>query len=357
MKIYFYINTISHGGAERVMTNLIHEMSQRGHQCKLITTYKKDWEYNLYQDVDRVVLLPELVKSTFKRNIDAVTRLRREIIEGRPDVLVTFMAEPNFRGILATMRTRVKTIVSVRNDPKREYKGWLRLTLARILFKFASLIVFQTDDAKSSFPISIQEKSVIIHNPVNEVFFNAQVLKERSGIVTMGRLTSQKNHSMLIKAFALISDKISDDLYIYGSGNSNQLRELALQLGVQDRVHFPGQCDAVQDVLVKSKLFVLSSDYEGMPNALMEAMAVGVPCISTDCPCGGPKMLFPKSITDYLVSVNDHRKLAERILYVMTHPLELDTLAAECKNAASVFESARIYNKWENIIKDLIRNN
>lgn len=351
MRIYFYINTISHGGAERVMANLICEMFQRGHQCKLITTYKTDWEYNLPRDVSRVVLFSEPVKSTLKRNFYGVTRLRREIIEGHPDVLITFMAEPNFRGILATMKTQVKSVVSVRNDPKREYKGWCRFTLARILFKFSSLIVFQTDDAKHCFPTSLQEKSVVIHNPVNEIFFNTQVLKDRYGIVTMGRLTSQKNHSMLIRAFALISDKISDDLYIYGSGNPNQLRELAIQLGVSDRVHFPGQCDAVQDVLIKSKLFVLSSDYEGMPNALMEAMAVGVPCISTDCPCGGPQMLFPRSISDYLVPVNDYHKLAERILYVVSHPQELDKLAAECKSAARVFESTRIFDKWENIIR------
>lgn len=354
MKIFFYINTISHGGAERVMTNLATEMSKRGHECKLITTYKSTWEYNIAKEVKRVSIYKVRPKSFYSRNIKVIFKLRNFLKKEQPDILITFMGEPNFRGILAKLGTSVKIISSVRNDPNKEYAGRIRSILAKTLLEKADHIIFQTEDARNWFSNHIKSKSSIIFNPVNPIFYNTALKKERKGIITVGRLVEQKNHALLIKAYSLIANKISEELYIYGSGNTDELKKLAESLDVGEKVHFCGQCSDVPSVLAASRLFVLSSNYEGMPNALMEAMAIGLPCISTDCPCGGPKMLFPKNIWHYLTPVGNHIILAERMLEILTNKKEEDCLAFECKTGASKFKSAKVFDNWEEVIKKTI---
>lgn len=111
---------------------------------------------------------------------------------------------------------------------------------------------------------------------------------------------------------------MNDNLIIYGSGDVTSLKLYAESLGIGERVHLPGQISDVPTFIKSARLFVLSSNVEGMPNALMEAMAIGLPCISTDCPCGGPRMLFPESIREYLVPVGDSDTLSKRMLAVLT---------------------------------------
>lgn len=200
------------------------------------------------------------------------------------------------------------------------------------------------------------KKSVIIYNPIGEIFYNTRLNEVRSGIVTVGRINKLKNHKLLIEAFAKIANKINDDLTIYGSGDTASLKIYAELLGVGQRVHFPGQISNVPFSLRNARLFVLSSDIEGMPNALMEAMAIGLPCISTDCPCGGPRMLFPKSIAAYLVPVGDSETLSERILTVLTdRELEI-FLAQECKKASFEFEPCRVFDRWEWLFENVVRS-
>ncbi len=347
MKLHFYINSVSNGGAERVMCNLATEMSERGHDCTLTTTFRSAWEYETGKKVKRFSLFQERPKSFFLRNVGTIFKLRALLKKSKPDLLVTFMCEPNFRGIVATRGLPVKSVISVRNAPEFEYGNSLLRFLAKTWFRLAHFTIFQTSEAQCWFPLSIRKKSAIIFNPVAKIFYETPRRSAPQGIVTMGRLTAQKNHALLIRAFAKIADKIPDDLSIYGNGNSEPLKVLAKAVGVGARVRFPGRSSDVPEILSGARLFVLSSDFEGMPNALMEAMAVGVPCISTDCPCGGPKMLFPKTAGQFLVPVNDDAILAEKMLQVLTNSETEKRLADECKKAAAAFESSKIFNAWE----------
>lgn len=356
MKIFFYINTISSGGAERVLTNLATEMSVRGHKCTIVTSFPCSWEYSYGKGVRRISLNSNKIEGYLKRNVLLTCRLRKFLVLEKPDILVSFMAEPNFRATIAKMGTGVKSIFSVRSSPHIEYRGKLAFFLAKTLFRFGNSAVFQTNDAKNWFPQAIRKKSVIIYNPIGEIFYNTRLNEVRSGIVTVGRINKLKNHKLLIEAFAKIANKINDDLTIYGSGDTASLKIYAELLGVGQRVHFPGQISNVPFSLRNARLFVLSSDIEGMPNALMEAMAIGLPCISTDCPCGGPRMLFPKSIAAYLVPVGDSETLSERILTVLTdRELEI-FLAQECKKASFEFEPCRVFDRWEWLFENVVRS-
>lgn len=351
MKILFYISTICNGGAARVMTNIANELSMNGHDCTLATTFKADEEYALGDRVKRVYFYDEKPSGGWLiKNYKIVKKLRGLVLICHPDILVSFLAEPCFRAAIATIRTNTKTVLSVRNDPNWEFKGLGRALLAKYLFRRVDGVVFQTEDAKSWFPKSIQKKGRIIFNAVKSDFYNVILPEYQSGIVATGRLSKQKNHALLIKAFARIADSISDNLTIYGAGNSTHLYELANNLGVGHRVFLPGQTMDVINSIKNAKLYVMSSDFEGMPNALMEAMAMGLPCISTDCPCGGPRVLFKGSIQHYLTPVNDVDTLSERMLELLQNDELRKSHGKQCKEAAYDFMPEVINREWEDYL-------
>ena len=294
-KLLFYINALNGGGAERVMSNLSSQFVDKGYEVLFATSYPADGEYELNKKIKRFNLESENIPcSKIKRNYVRVKRLRQICKREKPDVLVAFMAEPNFRAIIATIGLKTKTVISVRNDPEKEYAGRLMNFVGKYILPMADGCVFQTEEAKKWFPKKLQNKSTIIFNAVKREFFEAKRKPVNGLIVTCGRLEEQKNHILLIKAFFNVVKKNPNAyLHIYGEGSlKDYLQSLIDNLGLNHSVKLMGQTNDVVSVLEKADVFVLSSFYEGMPNALMEAMAVGVPCIATDCPCGGARMLL-----------------------------------------------------------------
>lgn len=321
MKILFYINTIQRGGAERVMCNLANRFSEQGNACVLVTSFFANNEYDLSEKVKRIALFLQKPAHGFvKRNYLLVKRLRNVLRQEHPDMLISFMAEPNFRAIIASAGLKNKVVVSVRNDPNTEYKTFVTKMLAKLLFRFADGVVFQTEEAQKWFSKYVQKKSAIIFNQVDKEFYDTKCERERHDVVTTGRLVPQKNHKLLIRAFADIADKVSDNLIIYGEGElRSELKEMISELHMENRVFLPGTIENVAETIIAAKLFVLSSDYEGMPNSLMEAMALGLPCVSTDCPCGGPRELFGEYGEGRLVACGDASALAATIQQKLEH--------------------------------------
>ena len=340
MKIAFYINILANGGAERVVATLANALSQ-DNEVIVITSFPCDREYFLDKNVRRINIEQQEKKDNFIfRNIRRIRGLRQILKENKPDSLVSFMGEPNFRSIVACFGLKIKTVISVRNDPAKEYDSLLFRFLAKTLFCLADYAVFQTEDAQHWFPKSIQNKSCVILNPVANVFFDTCYDGERHNIVTTGRLVPQKNHKLLIKAFARIADKIEDNLYIYGEGFLRaELERLISELKMEKRIFLPGAVKNVPETIKTAKLFVLSSDFEGMPNSLMEAMALGIPCVSTDCPCGGPKMLLNKN---FLVPIKDISRLSGLILEMVKKNIQPNNYLVDVNR----FRSQLIIKEW-----------
>lgn len=358
MKILFYINSISHGGAERVLVNLANQFSKNGNEVCLVTSLKKQWEYPLVKQVSRISLEEEDYKkeSFFQQNFKWTKKLRKIIKQQSPDIVISFMAEPNFRAILATLGLKTKCMVSVRNDPNKEYPNVVYRILAKVLYLFADGTVFQTEDAKSWFSIPIQKKSEIIYNQVDYKFYNHPVCDVKKDIVTCGRLVEQKNQEMLIDAFAKIAADITENLYIYGEGKLREKLENKIkEMHLEERVFLPGNIMNVEEMLSKAALFVLPSDYEGMPNALMEAMAVGVPCISTNCPCGGPLMLF-EGDAEALVEVGNVDEMAERMKKFLANKEKSKEIGAKMKKYSLAFTPERIFKKWDEYVNEVLEN-
>lgn len=357
-KIMFYINAIHDGGAERVMVNLAKYFSEAGYDTSLATSFRDKWEYPLAQTVKRITLEEQEIKqSRLMRNLSRISKLRKICKEEKPDVLVSFMEEPNFRSILATRGLPIKTLVSVRNDPNKEYAGRLGAFVGKVVLPMADGCVFQTQEAQVWFPEKLQKKSRIIYNAVKEDFYHIERKPNRGEIVTCGRLTEQKNHAMLIAVFAeVVKQHPYATLKIYGEGTlRDALQEQINTMGLQNKVFLMGATDNVGKALETADLFVLSSDYEGMPNALMEAMAVGVPCISTDCPCGGPKDLFGEALTNQLVSVNDVEALKNAVqIFLSMSEHQKEQIGIEMKSRAMDFRPEIINKKWLDYLKEIV---
>lgn len=349
-KIMFYINSMHEGGAQRVIKNLAEWFANEDNDVSIITSFKDDWEYQTNDNVKRLYLYnsKQELGNFIKRNINLTNKLKKIVQDKNPDVLISFMGESNFRAILACLNSNTKCIVSVRNDPDKEYPNILMKMVANILYKKADGVVFQTEDAKNKFPKSIRNKSTIILNPIDEVFFNTKYDGERKDIVTVGRLTKQKNHKLLIDAFAAIANEINDNLIIYGDGElKEELENYIKKINMNGRIFIPGQIRDVANTIKSAKLFVLSSDYEGLPNSLMEAMALGIPCISTDCPCGGPKMLIKNKYNGFLFSVDNKDDLSTIINKVLKEKSLLEFISNNSKKESSrLFHSNTIYNNW-----------
>lgn len=347
MKILLYINVLSSGGAERVMSNLANEFSKKD-EVILVNSYKTENEYKISSNIKHIYLDDNIQTNFFKKNISRIKKLRMIIKKEQPDVAISFMAEPNFRLLLASMFLPSKTIISIRNDPTKEYPNIFFKTLAKILFLKADGIVFQTNDAKTFFSKKIQKKSKIIYNPIKSDFYLNKSLNIGKDIVAVGRLTSQKNHNLLIDSFYNVSSEINDNLYIYGDGElKKELQEKIDKLNLTNRIFLMGNVQNLSNILPKYKLYIMSSDYEGMPNSLMEAMACGLPCISTNCPCGGPKELLSK---DYLFKINDFNELSKKMLKMLQSEELLKKAKQENIKKSYEFLDKKILQEWYDFI-------
>lgn len=353
MNIFFYINILAGGGAERVVANLANSFSKHGNQVSVVTSYKVENEYITDDDVKRFVLEDSKDESGFvKRNLHRIHKLRNLLIENKPDLLVSFMAEPNFRSIVATRRLKTKVIVSVRNDPNQEYPSKAARFLANFLYKMADGIVFQTNDARDFFNKRVRNRSTIIPNQVNSVFYSTPREDDQRDIITVGRLTKQKNQKMLIEAFSEIKDLTDENLIIYGEGpERSELERIIKQKDLCNRVFLPGNVSHIEKRLASAKLFVLSSDYEGMPNALLEAMATGVPCISTDCPCGGPRMIIENGVDGALVPTGDADALAYAMAEILSDSEAANSLGENARKSAERFRPENVSVKWNEYVK------
>ena len=354
----FYIDTMQKGGANRVIAILANYFAACNYDVWLIndsTCKDAGKEYQVDARVHREILNINK-KSTLLSNFYRIQKIRSLLKEKSIGVAISFMGPPNVRLLIAGIGLKCKKIVSVRNDPNIEYGASVFAKLAvELIFSSASACVFQTQDAASYFSKRIQKKSKVILNPIHPGFFQIKREQETRNVVTVGRLFEQKNQKLLIDSFNLIRKEIPNEkLIIYGEGPlRTELERYVAELGLSDQVLLPGQVSNVADVMANASAFVLSSDYEGLPNALMEAMAVGVPAISTDCPCGGPRNLIQDSSQGELVPCGDARRMADALLDLLSNKERQNYMSIHERERAKRFHPSVICAEWEEFIMDV----
>ena len=219
--------------------------------------------------------------------------------------------------MLYLLGTGVPVVVSERNDPNRHPESKVKRILRCLIYPFADGFIFQTKDASRYFSHAIQKRGTVLDNPLDTTRIPERHTGERKRtVVAAGRLHEQKNFDLLIRAFARFYKTHHDySLIIYGEGpEKEKLHKLASSLGISGAVELAGQSKTLLEDINDSGMFVLSSDYEGMPNVLIEAMACGLPCIATDCPIGGVRSLVTSGENGLLIPVGDEDALHDAMV-------------------------------------------
>lgn len=315
-KIALFISSLNKGGSERVLVNLAEYFFSQGYDVVIVTQYRSDNEYEISNGIKRV--LSDISKEEEGQNRGAnfwkrYKKLRGVWIKEKPDLILSFIGKNNLMAIMTSRFLDIPVVVSVRGEPTEEYYSRLLRLVAKTIFHLADGVVLQTRKCLSFFPKGIQKKAVILKNSLNPAFMCDVYKGEREKrIVAVGRVDANKNHEMIIRAFAGLAQRYSEyNLTIYGEGELRQkLILLAKQLGLSERVFLPGAVSDVADAIRKAEIFVLSSYTEGMPNTLLEAMALGLCVISTDCPCGGPGEIIENGENGFLIQPGDEKALS-----------------------------------------------
>ena len=358
-KILFHIHTLTKGVAEISIINLAKQFNDSGNEVIIVTSIKCESEYEVPSGVKRIILSDKDnngLGNPFNRMVGLGLKLRGHVKKEKPDVVIAFISGSIVRSVVATFGLKTKVIASVRNDPSFEYKGRMGQWIVKYIFPKVDGFVFQTQLAKQYFSKKIQDKSTVITNSVNPTFYEVKRNPIKHRVVNCGRLDAQKNQRMLIDAFSIVAKKIEDaELHIYGKGPEyDNLNEQILELGLKERCFLKGETSDIPRVMEEADVFVLSSDFEGMPNVLIEALTSGVPSISTDCPCGGPAELIVDGENGILIRVKDTNQLVSALSNLLDDDELKNRLSLNSKNSSTMFDPKRIYNQWNCFIHKVL---
>ncbi len=389
-----YIGSLRKGGAERVMSNLADFFFEQGYKVTLVTTYLALDEYEVAHAAWRRVPAgaegAELVADTEendvwvdprggeKGGIDRVfsallrseqkgriynlrmrsKKLRRIWEELSPDLILSFIGKNNIMALSTVGNRNIPVVVSVRADPVMEYDSLgLRAGMLASFGRAAGIIV-QSEGAKKYFPPYIRKKCVILPNSVNQSFIRERFKGEREKtIVMVGRLDENKNQAMVMRCFARIREKGFADyrLVIYGDGPDRlKLTHYAEKLGLGSSIEFRGMVAHVAEHIEKASLYILASNQEGMPNSLIEAMALGIPCISTDCPCGGPADLIVNGVNGLLVPVGDEKEMAKAMKRILRDREFANTLGENASALKEKYSPEVTNRKWKDYLDGIM---
>ena len=328
MKIGFLIKDLSSGGAERATVSLANYFALRGNSVDIITFKGTDSFYPLEDEVKvHSAELGEIEQSaSFKRLFGSVGRMikiRKLVKSLELDVLIGMSFAMTWYTVLATLFTKTKSVGTERSNPYRYKASKINTFLRKLFYYFTDGYVFQTRRAAEFFGGKKSDRDIIIPNAIfNETVYSLSPPAERKKIIcATGRLIKLKRFDMLIDSFASIADQIPEyTLFIFGEGEEKDALQGQIDShGLGKRIILAGTDPQAVKFVNHASVFALSSDFEGMPNALLEALAMGVPCVSTRCEMG-PDELIEDGESGILIDVGNGEQLSQAILRIIKDP-------------------------------------
>ncbi len=347
------------GGAEKVAALLLNEFNKNGYECELVLTNSDKAEVTdrgLDENVNITILrekfskigivkkiflaafrlfaslickIPEAFKKrvpaeaaylSFKAQYYDELKVLRKLIEEKPEAKIISFLQPSIPlTLLASREFENRVVVSERADPYRLLKKRYGYNFIKKYYQRADAVVFQTNDAKAAYPDNISAKGTVIFNPINDKLPEAYLGEREKYVTTFCRISRQKNLPVLVEAFAEFHKEFSDyKLKIIGEPQNDddraslaETKALADKLGITDYIDFMPFSAQVHELVISDAMYVNSSDYEGMSNAMLEAMAIGMPVICTDCPIGGANAIIKNGENGILTEVGNSKEICE----------------------------------------------
>ncbi len=355
MKVTLVIGSLSSGGTERVVVLLAGAFLKNGFRVSVVTLNGAESDfYRLPSDVHRQALGISTPAQTFF----GFLKLRRALLSTKPEVIVSFIDRMNMLTLLAAAGSDIPIVVSERTDPKAHRIGWFWTKLRWRTYARARRIVVQTRGALDYFLPRFESTACVIPNPVVSPQPDqgpSDWLPAKPFLIAMGRFTEEKRFDFLMRAFAKVClDYPEWRLVIIGDGPLKRKWEgLRDELGLSDRVLLPGRVKNPYPWLMQAELFVMSSLYEGFPNALCEAMACGLPVISTDCP-SGPREIIRDNLDGALVPNQDVAAFSKAMVRLMSDREERQRLGARAVEVIDRFGLEKVAAMWGGLLAEVL---
>ena len=348
------IRFLDYSGAPKMFMWVADKMRYLGHEVVICT----------YQNTKQGIQLSDGIKwiDLSDKNIGClgiIRKVRSIIKQYNPDVSISFLLDANVYNILACIGLKTKSVICERNDPYKP--GYYKLKIVKPLFRMADGAVFQLPQAREYYD-NIKVPTTIIPNPiVSQTKIRCDSYKNRKKIiVTHGRLDIfQKRLDILIDAFDLLIKKFPNyQLHIYGSqrtgtNDEERLKTQIHELGLDDKVLLMGVSKKPQEDIKNAMVWVSTSDFEGISNALIDAMTIGIPCVATDCSPGGAAFLIKDKENGLLVKKGDAIAVYNGIKYMIEHPQEADEMGQKALGITQKLDGVMISNLWEKYLMSL----
>ena len=393
-QITLLIKQMVGGGAERVITLLSNAFAERGYQTTLIITHQSTDNADLsnLNKNTKVISLEDAVKGESKsvkkllmlkvrffgkvnaifgkngeeqylinkyevRNYDKVKWLKRYFSKIEKNIIIAFLNDSIFLSLLSAKHGD-KVIISERNDPKQSFSSKTTCSFFMIMYPKADAMVFQSPDAMQWYQENTNVRGRVIFNPIKPDLPERYVGERKKKIVNFCRISSQKNLHLLVNAFEVFSKDFPDyELYIYGDAVGNgaegyidSVKETIAQLTCKDRIYILPAQKNIHNLIKDYAMFISSSDFEGMSNSMLEAMAIGLPTICTDCPAGGARVIIKDHENGILVPVNDVQAMADAMKEVADNPELAEKLSINGTKIREDLSVDKIVNQWMEII-------
>lgn len=352
-EVLFVSNFLGDGGAARVISVLAEELANKGYEVTICSyPFKNREEYHHSQNVKYVKFEMQHQKGILYK-IERIAKLRKEIKKHKGATVISFEYFMNMQTVVAMIGLHNRLIISERNDPERVGGKAPTKQLRNFLYGFADCLVCQTRDALEYFPKKIQEKSVVVMNPIKANLPEPWQGERKKIIVNFCRLEKQKNLPLLIDAFEeFYQTHLDYTLVIYGDGKEyDNLEKYIKTKGLEAVITLHPAVQNVHDQIKDAMMFVSSSDYEGLSNSMIEAMAIGLPTICTDCPCGGARMIIKNGENGVLVPVGEKTEMVLAMSRMVEQPEWREKLSQNSCNLRDVLSSRAIAAEWVKLIE------
>lgn len=354
--ILFITPSLSFGGAAKMLSFVAESLFKRGHKIH-IANLKGTVNVTDYERVlPKTICIRDFNGLSRKKQIIEIRKFAKETVA---DIIIGFTGFPNMYASIVGKLLGIPSIISERGDPSKTTETTLKARICRAIINSSRGGVFQTEGAMKFYSKRLQKRGVVIPNPI---FISGEIPnidhnKREKSVVSVGRLDNfQKRYDVMLDAFKIFSDEHSEYiLKLYGRGIDEELiKKWVKERDLVDKVKFMGLTTQPMQDICADGMFLITSDFEGISNSLLEAMAVGLPCVSTDHTPGGARLLITNHENGILAPVGDAVALANAMCEYAENPELAKRCGENAKDVVNRFAPERIIDMWEKYILKII---